>query len=66
MDLRDYEIDIPADYHNKKHNNVFRIRQTATGGEYLFETANEVSFFPNFLNFDDLDNTFYNESSQMI
>ena len=43
LDLRGFEIDVPADYNTKKHNNVFRLRHTATGGEFLFETSNEVS-----------------------
>jgi len=41
LDLRGCDIELPADYNKKKHNNVFRIRQSSTGGEYLFETNNE-------------------------
>jgi len=41
IDLRGFEADVPADYNTKKHNNVFRLRHTATGGEFLFETNNE-------------------------
>jgi len=41
LDLRGFEVDVPADYNTKKHNNVFRLRHSATGGEFLFETSNE-------------------------
>lgn len=43
LDLRGFEVDVPADYNTKKHNNVFRLRHSGTGGEFLFETNNEVS-----------------------
>ena len=44
LDLRGFEApEIPVDY--KKHKNVFRLRHTATGGEFLFETNNEVCCF---------------------
>jgi spectrin beta len=40
IDLRGASIEVPADYSNKKHNNVFRLRQH-NGGEYLFEARDE-------------------------
>lgn len=48
LDLRGFEVDVPADYNTKKHSYVFRLRHSSTGAEYLFETHNEVCFLKNF------------------